>query len=227
MVLLQDEIATIKAGSRAKIRQQVRIGVTELTAMTWLPRLISELHDRHPGVYADLEVENGRTLYERLQSGHLDIIICPEFASDANLTAIHLESVEMKWMMQPRFIGKDHILSLHDLVSYPLVLQGGRSGAGSHLSRWLLSERLVFDRVLFTDSLMAVVGLTVAGLGVSHLPHRCFDYLIASKRIEIINTEPNPPDIAYVAIFRQGGPSHFMNKLAELMRELCDFSTII
>lgn len=224
MLQLQDEVATIKSGSRTRIQRRVRIGVTELTAMTWLPQLIFRLREDYPHITVEPEVASSRTLYESLQSGQLDIIVCPDVLSQSNVTTIHLANVDFDWMEQPGFTRRDRVLSLQELVSYPLLLQGGRSGAGSHLTKWLLSERLVFERVLITDSLMAVVGMTVAGLGISHLPRLCFKHLIEDGRLKVIDTKPLLPEIPYAAMFRQDHPSQFMVTLADLMRELCDFS---
>ena len=63
MLLLQDDIATIRAGSRTRIEKQIRGGVTELTAITWLPRLTAALRETYPGVVLEPEVASGRTLY--------------------------------------------------------------------------------------------------------------------------------------------------------------------
>jgi DNA-binding transcriptional LysR family regulator len=227
MLLLQDDIATIKVGSRTNIQKRIRLGITELTAMTWLPRLMSELRKLHPGLVLELEVGSGRTLYESLQSGLLDLIVCPEFIRDTNLSIVHLADVDFSWMEQPGLTGLNNTVPLQELVSYPLLLQGGRSGAGSHLSKWLLSERLVFERVRITDSLMATVGMTVAGLGISHLPRRPFTHLLDNGKLRIIETKPLLPDIPYVAIFRQDHPSSFVPTLANMMQELCDFSEVV
>ena len=227
MLVLQDDIATIRAGSKTKMQKRIRLGFTELTAITWLPQLIFALRENHPGIVVEPEVGSGRTLYDSLQSGLIDIIVCAEFVRDTNVTIVHLSDVEFGWMEQPGLTGQGKVLSLQDLVSYPLLLQGGRSGAGSHLSKWLLSERLVFERVLTTDSLMATAGMTVAGLGISHLPHRAFRHLLDNGRLRIIETKPLLPDIPYVAMFRQDHPSKFMTTLADLMRELCDFSKVL
>lgn len=224
MVLLQDDLATIRTGGHTKIQRRVRIGVTELTAMTWLPQLIFQIRRLYPGVAIEPEVASSRSLYESLQSGQLDIIACPDLTIDANVKAVHLADVDFGWMEQPGFTRQDRPLSPQELISFPLLLQGGRSGAGSHLAKWLLSERLVFERVLITDSLMAVIGMTVAGLGISHLPRRCFEYLINESRLRIIETKPELPAIPYVAIFRQDHPSNFVSTLADLMHEVCDFS---
>lgn len=227
MLLLQDDIATIKAGRETTMQKRIRLGITELTAMTWLPRLTAALRDSHPGVVLEPEVASGRTLYESLQSGQLDIIVCPEFVRDTNVTISPLGDVDFAWMEQPGLTGLDEVVPLQELISYPLLLQGGRSGAGSHLSKWLLSERLVFEHVRVTDSLMATVGMTVAGLGISHLPRRPFRHLLDSGKLRIIETKPLLPDIPYVAIFRQDHPSQFLTTLANLMHDLCDFSRAV
>ena len=66
--------------------------------------------------------------------------------------------------------------------------------------------------------------MTRSGLGISDLPRLCSEHLIDDGRLRIIETKPLLPEIPDPAIFRQDHPSQFIGALAELMRELCDFS---
>jgi DNA-binding transcriptional LysR family regulator len=58
---------------------------------------------------------------------------------------------------------------------------------------------------LYTDSLVALVGLTVAGLGISYLPRQCFEPLVTEGKLTIIQTTPALPPVTLVAnSFRNG-----------------------
>lgn len=227
MLALQDEIAAIKVGGATRVARRLRIGITEATAMTWLPRLIFALRESHPGITIEPEVGHSLTLYEGLQSGQLDIIVCPDFVKDANVHVLPLATLEFSWVAKPGFTGQTGPLTLDRLVSLPLLMQGGRSGAGNYLYRWLMAERLMFEKVLVTDSLMATVGMTVAGMGICHLPLATFRHLIESGRLEVIQTDPHLPQIPYVAMFRNDHSSHLMTSIARVMQETCDFSEVL
>ena len=81
-------------------------------------------------------------------------------------------------MARPGLVKQRHTFTLEELAEHPILTQGGRSGSGLFFNKWLKSEGVVFPKVLSSDSLTALVGLTVAGLGVSYLPRRCFQPLI-------------------------------------------------
>ncbi len=102
-------------------------------------------------------------------------------------------------------------------------MQGAKSGSGLYFSKWLKSEGVVFPRVLTCDSMTAVLGLAVAGLGVSYLP-LCFRPLIEAGKLMIVPTRPALPPVPYTAMYRNDRPSALTSVVVELARTLCDFS---
>ena len=69
----------------------------------------------------------------------------------------------------------------------------------------------------------ALLGLTVAGVGVSYLP-LCFRPLIEAGKLVIVQTRLALPPVPYTAMYRNDRPSAFTSVVAELARDLWDFS---
>jgi DNA-binding transcriptional LysR family regulator len=223
MLALQQRVLHLKDGNEMPARR-LRLGITELTALTWLPRLIASLRASYPNVTIETEVDMSRDLYDRLQEDRLDIIIIPESFSDQHITTVPLARNRNVWMGGPKLVRPRRRLSIAELAEYTILIQGSRSGSGLWVSNWLKSEGVMLPRLFSCDSLIALLGLAVAGLGVTYLPLQCFKPLVVEGKLKIIPTNPELPDIPYVALYRNDRPSAFTASVAELARTTCDFS---
>ena len=166
MLALQHRMLELKNGGPIPARR-LRLGVTELSALTWLPRLVTALRQTYAAVTIEPEVDLSRNLHERLSEGSLDLIVIPEGLSDPDIASVRLTEVANAWMARPGLVTLSGSLSMHDLANYPVLTEGRRSGSGLFFEKWLKSEGMMLQRTLYTDSLVALVGLTVAGLGIS------------------------------------------------------------
>jgi DNA-binding transcriptional LysR family regulator len=223
MLALQQRVLHLKEGNETPARQ-LRLGITELTALTWLPRLVASLRAKYPKVTIETEVGMSRDLYDRLQDDRLDVIIIPEAFSDPLITAIPLSRNRNVWMGSPKLVRTRRKLSIAELAEYTILVQGNRSGTGIWVSKWLKSEGTMLPRLFSCDSLIALLGLAVAGLGITYLPLQCFKPLVAHGKLKIIPTDPELPAIPYVAMYRHDRPSAFTASVAELAQATCDFS---
>jgi DNA-binding transcriptional LysR family regulator len=203
----------------------LRLGVTELSALTWLPRLITAIRQRYPTVAIEPEVDMTRTLHERLLDDSIDLVVAPATFSAPDITAVPLAEVQNVWMARPGLVGaRARSLSLDELAQYPIIAQGRKSGSGVFLNTWFKARGIAFSKVLTSDSLTAVVGLAVAGLGVAYLPELCFRPLVKARKLEVVRTKPPLPAVQYAAMYRSDRPSPFISAVVELAREVSDFT---
>jgi DNA-binding transcriptional LysR family regulator len=223
MLNLHDRVIDLKNGGPMPARR-LRLGVTELCAITWLPKLIAALRQTYPAVTIEPEVDLSRNLHERLAEGRIDLIITPVGLADAEMAVVPLGKVRNAWMARPGLVVQSGPLTMHDLAGYPILIQGRGSGSGLFFEKWFRAEGMSLKRTLATDSLMAMVGLTVAGLGVSYLPQHCFEPLVKEGKLAVIETEPSLPEVPYAATYRIDRPSAFVAAVAEVARGVCDYS---
>ena len=223
MLSLADQITSLKDGTQV-ITRRLRLGVTELTALTWLPRLISRLVKDFPGLIVEPEVDLSRTLHEKLMDDLVDLIIIPDTFTAPEVTAVPLAIVENAWMAAPGLIGHSGVVDLSELAKYPVLVQGKRSGSGLFVNKWLGALGIELPKTLSSDSLTAMLGLTAAGLGVTYLPLECFRPLVDEGKLTIIKTDPKLPAVPYMAMYRNDRPSAFVTEVASRAVELCDFS---
>lgn len=114
MLNLQGRVMALKNGGPMPARR-LRLGVTELCAVTWLPKLIAALRQDYAAVTIEPEVDLSRNLHERLAEGRLDLIITPEGLADADMAVVPLAKVRNVWMARPGLVVQPGPLTMHDL----------------------------------------------------------------------------------------------------------------
>ncbi|WP_233342888.1 LysR family transcriptional regulator [Burkholderia cepacia] len=211
--------------SKEVLVRRVRIGVTELTALTWLPHLIAAIQAEYPKVIVEAEVDLNSTLRDRLAADTIDIIVVPQIHDNEAFATTKVGAVDNAWMCAPTLELKSTSISLADIARFPLILQGGLSGTGFIYARFLQEHGVSMQRVLASNSLIAQIGLTLSGLGVSYLPKSCLSHMVKRGALEIIQTRPALPPVSYVALHRVDQPHSLNADIARLAAQCCDFSS--
>ncbi|MCJ2129277.1 LysR family transcriptional regulator [Methylobacterium sp. E-045] len=226
MLGLRDRIVAI-AASRATMIRHLRFGVTELTALTWLPQLVAELRATYPNIVLEPEVEQSTTLFENLRNGALDFIVTPDVFRQPRFRSVALASVRSAWMCSPVLLRDRGVVELAELARFSILTQGNRSGSGVVFDQWLQACGVSLPHMIQSNSLVAIVGLTLAEIGISYLPERCFDGLIERDRLRVIETNPPPPPITYVVTFRETEASNTVESISRITRSACNFTNPI
>jgi DNA-binding transcriptional LysR family regulator len=222
----RDQIVERISAKDALVRR-FRIGVTELTALTWLPKLIAAVRREYPRVIVEAEVELSATLRERLAEDSIDFIVVPGPISGEAYVSTSLATVDNAWMCVPEMVPKKGTIPLNEISQFPLLTQGNASGTGMAYGRFLQDEGVNVRRVLSSNNLVAQIGLTVSGMGVSYLPRACLQYLVTDGVLGEIRTTPPLPPVEYVALYRSDHPYSLTREIARLAAECCDFSSLL
>jgi DNA-binding transcriptional LysR family regulator len=214
-----------RVSSSQVLIRHFRLGVTELTAMTWLPRLVGMIRSEYPRVSIEPDVELSATLFDRLMNDTVDLIIIPDVFNDSRCITVPLKAVENAWMAVPDLYESDEPLSLADLSRFTMLVQGNRSGTGLVYGRWLSTHGVSPSKTVNCESLVAQIGFTVSGLGVSYLPVPVTAQLIREGRLKRIPMTTRLPHVRYAVLFRADRSSDFKNTVARFAEECCNFET--
>ena len=221
MLSMREKIVQIAPSSRP--RRLVRLGITELTALTWLPRLMSA------SGYTDIDIKPevglARYLFRELVNGNLDLIVIPEVFSDQAVSSIRLAEVQNAWMASPQLVAKQKTYSLGEFRAFTILLQGLDSGSGAYYNRWLKRTGATFESELSSNSLIALVGLAVAGLGITYLPTLGFSRLVEEGKLMIVSTNPILPPVPYAAMMSNARKDDACDEIVLLMELVCNFSS--
>lgn len=222
--LLEHRDAAVERFSRPEvIERRLRIGVTEVVAMTWLPALLSCVAQAYPRVIIEPEAGAMIPLRERLMAGELDLIVVPAELDEPRLDRQVVGEVAMAWMCRPGLVRKSN-LELSDLMQQTFLEEGQQSGSGRILNRWLKTVGQEPTRTIVSSNLVTVVSMTVAGLGVSRLPHACLHPMVEAGLLQVLKVRPVAPDVTYVAAYKKELRSLFLTAVVRLIQECCDFS---
>lgn len=206
--------------------RRIRLGLTDLTALTWLPGFLGSFTQERPDIRLDITIDMSRTLYQQFQDGEQDLVVIPS-APDAfaqpGIVSRLVGEVEMAFMARQGLVTDARPVSLRTLERYPLVGQGKRSGYAQHVNHWLHQQGAAGPS-LTADNLLALVGLISAGQGISVLPRRCVEHLTRGNSLEVIDTAPSFPSLGYYAVFRDGSRLKLMEMLAQCLTEAADFT---
>lgn len=223
--LLEQRDAAIEQFSRPEvIERRVRIGVTEMTAMTWLPRLVNLIQRYYPKVIIEPDVDTSVQLRDKMMADEVDLIVLPDSFPDTRFSSKLLGRVEYAWMCKPGMLDSRKTFRLHELATHRLLVQGDKSGTGLLYAQWFKSLGFQPANVISSSNLVALIGMTVSGLGISYLPRQCLAPMIDAGMLEVIGTTPSPPDVPYVALYKGGQRSTLVSSIIMLAQECCDFT---
>lgn len=223
MLEMRDRLLTASHGPKRQIRR-LSFGVTELTALTWLPDFVAGIRQYFQGTSLEPEVEQSADLLARLDHGTVDFIVVPDVFRRPKFRTVSLASVENVWMSSPRLMPARHIMPMGELSRFPVLLQGDRSGSGLMYERWMHEQGIRFERYVRSNSLIALVGLTISAVGISYLPRQCFNKLLDRDDLRIVHTDPALPPVTYVVMFRDNASSELVEMITHLARRSCNFS---
>ncbi|VTU30145.1 LysR family transcriptional regulator [Variovorax sp. PBL-E5] len=225
--LLEHRDAAVEQLSKPEVvARRVRIGVTELTAITWLPRLVRLIRQTYPRVVIEPDVDSSLSLRDKLLADEMDLIIAPDVVADARFASHRVGTARLAWMCKPGLLPTSRAVSLQELASTTILTQGDRSGTTAMFKPWLQSPEFLQANTISSNNTLVLIGLTVAGIGVSYLPLACLKPLIERRALAVVKTSPSLPEINYVALFRSGRKSTLISSLVSLAQQVCDFSSL-
>ncbi|SDT04025.1 DNA-binding transcriptional regulator, LysR family [Pseudomonas asplenii] len=223
-VLLQYDVLESSLMSNEVLSRHLRIGITELSALTWLPRFVATMAEKYPRVRVEPEVELSVRLKDSLINGQLDLIVVPDAFSHNGVIKSPLGEVLNGWYAAPSLAPPEGKVELTELSRFTLLAQGNLSGSGVLMEEWLSTQNLKPVSLIPSNSLVALVGLTISGLGISYLPHCIASGFVDAGRLCEIQTVPSLPTVNYVALVRADTYSPFYRAVVQIAKVTCQFT---
>lgn len=221
---LRDEAAA-QVGNPSIVSRTLKLGVTELTAMTWLPALIAALHAAYPAVLVEPDVDASVNLRDKLLGDEIDLMIVPNAYDEARFVSEPVGEVDVVWMCKPGLVRETQPMSLTELSQYPLL--ANRSGPGLILNRWFRGVGFQPQIHMTSNSVVALLSLAVSGLGVTYVQSPSFRHLVSAGLLQQLDVRPGLPPLQYAAVYKSSRNSEFMSSLIRLARQTCQFADVL
>lgn len=201
----------------------LRLGITEITAMTWLPILMKALRVQFPELVVIPKIGLAWHLQQSLLQGQLDMAILHRELRNPFLEAEPIAQVDFSWAGSPQVISATKVYTPEELSRMNIIRQDPDSGLNAIYDEWFAPHTPQSN--LFTiNSLQAMVGMVVAGFGVACVPEDYFAGLFSSRKLVVARTTKPMPSSLYCAMYTKQSNVMFYQEIARIAREVSDFS---
>jgi len=205
------------------LRGRCRFGVGELTALTWLPRLIGAVRAAYPDLVLEPYVDIGQVLEQRVADGELDFAVIAGRSSRANIASTPIGEARFAWAAAPAVLGGETRMSPRLLARLPLVTLPAGAGTTRIIDDWLAGRDAAGER-LCCNNWGAIVGMLIEGTGVGLLPSHWADALAAEGSLRVLQGEPELAALPYSFQYRRDDHRALVALLRDAVASAVDFS---
>jgi DNA-binding transcriptional LysR family regulator len=204
----------------------IRIGVAELLAPGWMPKLVDKLNQQFPKLEVDIEVGLSNQMYDLVRNGALDVCFHPVLEQlDHELDLTLLGKVHFGFLASPRMELPNRKLRPNDLIKFPIISFGPDSVLSAIQARWLAKAvGKTFDAKR-SNSMEVTAGLVRSGLGISFLPVTHYRQDIRDRTMREVNVSKPPPNIPFYAIRAKSNMSSLIQQTIEIAKRLGQFDS--
>ncbi|EHP43022.1 hypothetical protein OR16_10643 [Cupriavidus basilensis OR16] len=212
------------AGQRYGLMGRCRVGLGELSGLTWLPKLVREVSARHPGLLLEPYLDIGQVLEQRLHDGELDLAVLAGPSTRSSLAAERISQVDFAWVGSQSFLeeaGTEDPRALmreHVLLTLPVGAGGTRV-----LDQWLACRGLMVNRRLMCNSWGAVVGMVAEGLGFAFMPEQWAQALAARGVLKILPGSDALEPLHYAVQWRRDDARVLITAMRDMIKGVIDF----
>ena len=203
----------------------LRLGITEVTAITWLPRLMQAMGEHFPELIVQPRIGMAWQLQQNLLHGQLDMAIIQGEVGNPLLAVEPLGQMEFVWTGSPAVLAEDTVYTPADIARMKIIRQDPESALNAIYDEWLAPHTA--ESNLFTiNSVMAMIGLTVAGFGIACIPTAFTADLVSKRKLVLARTtKPNPTSM-YCAMVPKRVNEALYREVATIARGVCDYSSL-
>lgn len=178
----------------------VRIGITEVIALTWLPQFVEIMHKRFPNVRAKFNIALTQEVMEKLHAGAVDLVLAPGRFFEPGLHVHSLGSVAFEWMASPLLNLPPEPLGPEELQAQRIIVLPRESFHHRSIELWFQSNKIICRPSDECNSMSVVALLTAAGVGISLLPPICYESEVTAGSLRVLKTAPAQNPVEFFAI---------------------------
>ncbi len=136
-----DELVEAMADT-GHVRGVCRFGVGELAALSWLPRFVVRAREVYPGLVLEPQVDLGRALEERVESGELDFAVVAGTSTRVALSSQVIARVRFLWAGSPALVGERRVVTAELLGQLAVITMPTDAGSAREFDNWLIANGL-------------------------------------------------------------------------------------
>jgi DNA-binding transcriptional LysR family regulator len=223
-VLRERDLLLERIASKEVLTRKLRIGVTELTALTWLPNLLTAIQAEYPQVIIEPEVDLTAHLRRRVRAGQLDIAILPYSFTETGYVKEPLADIRCEWYCAPALYTPGSF-PVTRLSEYTLLVQDGKSGIGVIIPEWLKRHNAIPKKIISSNSIVALIGIAASGFGLAPLPQPAVRSMMVARQLAVLDMTPKLPHLTYGTLIRSDSATPFLRHIMELAKLTCNYDS--
>ena len=229
-LLFQAEEARKEVMQDTGLRGTCRFGVGEISALTWLPRLVAVARERHPELELEPSVDAGSSLgalEQKVVDGVLDFAIVAARPTRAGMASEHVGEAHFAWVAPRALVGDAATVTVtQELLSrVPVVSSSAGTGSTRLLNDWLDAAGMRIAHRLSCNSWAGVAGLLGEGLGIGILPASWVGPMTRSGELRLLKSRHPVAPLRYALHWREDDRRPLIGTMRAAVRETIDFST--
>lgn len=226
-----DDMAAVVAQIRHTVAHaktlsgSLRVGLSELIAVTWLPKLVQVVKEHYPLIDVELRVGLSAQMLASLQADELDLLLVP--VGERPIAGLRVESlgkVRFGFCASAELGVPERPQTPAALSTWPFITQGGGSVMRSMLVQWFGHGGIQPGRIVTANSMETSAMLAAAGLGITYLPIAYYQPWIDDGRIRQVRTRPAIPPTRFGAVFPERRSTPLVEAIVRLAVEHSTFS---
>ncbi len=229
ILILAEKILKIESEiySSVNLNQDIngnfKIGVSELIAITWLPKYISFLYENFKNLTIDIEVDLSSRLLDKLLKGEVDFAIIPlKEEVGSKLEVKHIFSMNFLWATSKKLYSNNSKIKINDILEKTHITHSKGSVLKSVYENWLFKNELNPPRFLFCNNLSVITAMTIDNVGISLLPEILLKPLVDDNKITAHICDEKLPELDYFFCWKKEDTRTSLNLLADYAKEIAD-----
>ncbi|THH34358.1 LysR family transcriptional regulator [Aliishimia ponticola] len=208
-------------GNPDKLSGGIRLGVTELIAVTWLPTLIAELKRHYPKIALELEVGVSGNILEKIESRDFDLLILPTSKDfSPGLIFEKLYEVEFRYFAHPSLGLSERTLSAKDLERCKVISPDRKSPVAMVQSRWFHQNKISPECISTSNSMEIGAILARSGFGAALLAYDHYKQEEKGGKLVALDIVEPIPFIPFFAVYSDEPLPVHVSKTIELVRDI-------
>ncbi|WP_127088837.1 LysR family transcriptional regulator [Aquabacter cavernae] len=220
MLRLRDRIE-FTLGDTQSYTGRLRFGLTEMIALTWLPKLLTAIKSVYPRIALEPRIDVVSNMLPQLMEHRLDLVLGPRPSTELDCTVVELGGLDYAWMVSPQVLksgGSDG--DARQLGQLSLLTYAENSQLHHRMRAALSHLGLDWEKPITCNSLKALAELARAGMGATYIPRDYFKQYLDAGELVTIDTGPEAP-LQYAAFHLDNPVSR---TIAALAYQTCDFA---
>lgn len=184
-------------------RGELRIAIAP-TAKYFVPRLLAEFVQRHPGVIVDLHIATRDAMLEQIDANERDMAVMAAPPEDATLTAEPLLTDPLVAIAPPgHALTGERAVPPARLAQEPFLLREPGSETRRVIEQFFAQQETVLSAVVTVNSNEAIKQGVQAGLGVAIVPLQSVAPERDTGQLTILDIAPMPLVCAWHLVHRR------------------------